>query len=146
MNVFWVWTIVRSCKFIRGIDEAMKVRFFTGQRGDDELDGAPLSEACDTEMLRLYRPNPSDPLSWRSLVGRQGWYLYVKKSCNYKVQFRWAPLHASVVYARQAPTGYCVFYQRVHESGAFSIMTIPTLPFRLSSWMYVCSKQSDINR
>ena len=63
MNVFLIWTIVRGCKLIRGIDEAEKVRFFIGQRGDDELDGAPLSEACDTKMLRLYRPNPSDPLS-----------------------------------------------------------------------------------
>ena len=55
--------MVRGCKFIKRTDEAMKVRFFTGQRGNDELDGAPLSEACDTKLLRLYRPHPSDPLS-----------------------------------------------------------------------------------
>jgi hypothetical protein len=77
MNLFWVKTIVQGCKFIRGIDEAMRVRSFTGQRGDDELDGAHLSEACDTKMLRLYRPNPSDPLSWRTpaVVRRHVWFV-----------------------------------------------------------------------
>ena len=55
--------MVQGCKFIRRIGESIEVRSFNGQRGDDELDGAPLSEACDTKLLRLYRPHPSDPLS-----------------------------------------------------------------------------------